>query len=160
MEQSNIVDLRNWLDELNEVFGWDATTTEDGDWSFRTDAQVDVLVEPDPELESRRMVFTAVVGKIDARTSRTLLLALLAFNATAGASGAPVIAYRPGSEVVTVCTTIAGTPETWTGVNFVEALNAFCDLANELATGFSTGDIDFLSAAPADDQSMSGVTFA
>jgi hypothetical protein len=160
MEQSNIIDLRNWLGELNEAFGWDATTTDEGDWSFRTDAQVDVLVEPDPELESRRMVFTAVVGKIDAHTPRTLLLTLLAFNATAGAPAAPVIAYRPGSRAVTVCATVMGTPETWTGANFVEALNTFCELANELAAGFKTGDIDFLLAAPADDQSTPGMAFA
>jgi hypothetical protein len=144
MEQSNITDLKNWASQLSEELGWGAATISDeGDWGFLAAQDVEVLIEPDPEMDTRHITFTAFLGQADALTPVGRLLGLLTINGLRPDNAQPVLAYHPTRRQIILVVHHASTDtDDWHFDAFKSRLLEFVDVAQAMAANLPNIDLN------------------
>lgn len=141
-------DLHGWLEEIGAEFGWSPALTETGDCAFQSEDGLEILVESHPVLD-QHLVLTASLGPADAEMPSRLLLACLGLNATFQVDGKFSVGYRPAAKILTLHSHFAPDDTEWNAESFLVTLTHFTLVAQQIATGLTTGEMyAFGGAAP------------
>ncbi|MVW70763.1 MULTISPECIES: type III secretion system chaperone [unclassified Bordetella] len=149
MSIDSVIKLREWGHGLEEAMGVPIMLANDRGLMLKTKGGTLFGVTPMPGLPA--LVFTAVIGVADEKTSARTLCELLALNISANLTGMGFVGMDPSTREIRFRLMWMPRDEGWTGEAFGAMFVAFCQHVDVLAKAFAADEIEKL-LLPAPDE--------